>query len=234
VNFLLHHHLASLDHPGRPEVGAGAMLPDVWRMADRRARPRRDRDEERPAGALPEAAAVPGVMLGIAHHLDVDSWFHRADVFTRGERAARVALRTAPRAPKMGLFAHVAWELCLDGALVRRTGIASVLEAVGTSVAAARPEAHRLAADRLVDLPPADRAIFDVRVDAILDAIVRGPWVAGYGTADGIVERLDGVRLRMGFVALDPADRDAVARAIEALEDDADAALDELRASPRA
>jgi len=42
VNFLLHHHLAFLEL-GRPEAAAGAMLPDVWRMADRRGHTRSPR-----------------------------------------------------------------------------------------------------------------------------------------------------------------------------------------------
>src|SRR3954468_14876389 len=37
VNFLLHHHLAARDL-GSPEAAVGAMLPDLWRMADRRVR----------------------------------------------------------------------------------------------------------------------------------------------------------------------------------------------------
>src|SRR5262245_14457660 len=37
VNFVLHHHLAARDL-GSPAAGAGAMLPDLWRMADRRVR----------------------------------------------------------------------------------------------------------------------------------------------------------------------------------------------------
>jgi hypothetical protein len=226
MNFLLHHHLALRDL-GRPEAAAGAMLPDVWRMADRRARAR-DVDGERTAGAL-----VRSVTEGIAHHVSVDRWFHDAPVFTRGELAAREALRRARGARKAGLFAHVAWELCLDGALLRRVGTAPVLQAVCASLAAVRPDAHHRAADLFAGVQVEDRARFDARVDEILDAIAFGPWVAGYATASGIVERLDGVRARVGLAAMTGPDRDAVCEALGDLEPGAEAGLDEiLRAWP--
>jgi hypothetical protein len=168
---------------------------------------------------------------GVAHHLAVDAWFHRAAVFTDGETATREALRRARDAPKMGLFAHVAWELCLDGALLRRIGTESVLRDVRESVTAVRPDAHRRAADLHTGGDPPDRPTFELRVDRILDAIARGPWVAGYATAPGVVERLEGVRARFGFAPLSEADRDAVAGGLEALERDADAGLDAILAA---
>jgi hypothetical protein len=226
VNFLLHHHLAFLDF-GRPEAAAGAMLPDVWRMADRRARAR-----SMEPGA--DGGGVGSVSDGIAHHLAVDAWFHRAAVFRDGETATREALRRARDAPKMGLFAHVAWELCLDGALLRRIGSEIVLRDVRASLAAVRPDAHRRAADLHTAVPPPDRPAFEVRVDRILDAIALGPWVAGYATAPGVVERLDGLRTRFGFAALSEADRDAVAWALEDLEHAADAGLDAILDGSRA
>ncbi len=218
MNFLLHHHLALRDL-GRPEAAAGAMLPDVWRMADRRARAR---------GWEPGAAGggLGSVSDGVAHHLAVDTWFHRAAVFTDGEAATREALRRARDAPKMGLFAHVAWELCLDGALLRRVGTESMLREVRVSLAAVRPDAHRRAADLHTVIPPADRATGEARVARSLDAIALGPWVAGYATAPGVVERLEGLRTRFGFAALSAADREVVVRALGALERDADAGLD--------
>jgi hypothetical protein len=218
LNFLLHHHLALLDL-GRPEAAAGAMLPDVWRMADRRARPRG-------RAAAPEGGVVGSVCDGVAHHMAVDRWFHGAAVFTRGESRTRDALRCAREAPKMGLFAHVAWELCLDGALLRRLGTEAVLQAARASVEAVRPDAHVRAGVLHLALPPADNARFEARVERILDAIVQGPWVAGYATGPGVVERLEGIRARLGFAALSPADRQAVAGALEALRDEADRELD--------
>ena len=197
------------------------MLPDVWRMADRRARAR-----GLASGA--DGGAIASVSDGVAHHLAVDAWFHRAAVFTDGETATREALRRARDAPKMGLFAHVAWELCLDGALLRRFGTESVLRDVRVSVAAVRPDAHRLAAELHTGLEASDRPTFELRVDRILDAIALGPWVAAYATAPGVVERLDGLRARFGFTALPEADRDVVAGALEALEHNADAGVDAI------
>jgi len=220
VNFLLHHHLASRDL-GCPEAGAGAMLPDVWRMADRRARTR-SLVAARPPGV------VGSVTDGIAHHVAVDAWFHGASLFTGGEIAAREVLRRARGARKLGLFAHVAWELCLDGALLRRIGTQPVLDAVRASVVAVRPDAHHRAAELHTRPEGFDRARFEVRVDQILDAIARGPWVEGYATASGIVDRLEGLRARFGFAAMPAADREAVAAGLETLERAADAGLDSI------
>ena len=224
MNFLCHHHLASRD-VGRPEAAVGAMLPDVWRMAERLARTR-ELVVARPMGA------VGSVTDGIAHHLAVDAWFHGAAVFTSGEIAAREALRRARGARKLGLFAHVAWELCLDGALLRRVGTEAVLDAVRASVAAVRPDAHHRAADLHTRPDAFDRARFEVRVDRILDAIALGPWVKGYATASGVVERLEGVRARMGFEPMSVEDREAVASGLETLEGAADDGLEAILGSP--
>jgi hypothetical protein len=222
VNFLLHHHLAARDL-GRPEAAAGAMLPDVWRMADRRAR------TQALAAARP-AGWVGSVTDGIAHHVAVDAWFHGAPVFRSGEIAAREALCRARGARKVGLFAHIAWELCLDGALLRRLGTEAVLDAVRASVAAVRPDAHHRAAELCTRPDTFDRARFEVRVDRILDAITLGPWVVGYVTAPGIVERLEGVRARLGFPAMSVEDREATAAGLETLERAADVGLDAILA----
>lgn len=199
------------------------MLPDVWRMADRRARARDG------GGTASEVTPVSrSVEDGVRHHLEVDAWFHGTAVFDGGERAAREALRAAREAPKMGLFAHIAWELCLDGALLRRLGLKSVLDAVRGSIEAVRPDAHHRAADAQVDLPPEERRTFDRRVDEILGAIAEGRWIAGYATAAGIVERLEGLRSRLGFAAMVNEDRVRVAAALAPVERAADAGLEEI------
>ncbi|HEY5242005.1 MAG TPA: hypothetical protein VIJ22_11090 [Polyangiaceae bacterium] len=224
MNFLLHHHLAWRDL-GRPEAAAGAMLPDVWRMADRRARTR-SVDPERTVGT------VRAVTEGIAHHLEMDAWFHAAPAFTCGEVAARDALRRAPGVAKLGLFAHVTWELCLDGALLRRVGLQRQLDALRASVDSVRPDAHHRAAalhtDRRSGDPLVVRQRFESRVDQILDTIARGPWIAGYATGHGIAERVDGVRARLGFSAMSATERVAVAEGLDALAAQADDALDEI------
>jgi len=129
----------------------------------------------------------------------------------------------------MGLFGHIAWELCLDGALLRRVGMETVLGAVRGSIEAVRPDAHHRAAEAwLPDLPAGDRGRFERRVDQLLDAIAEGRWVAGYATAAGIVERLEGLRARLGFPPLAKDDREAVAAALESVEHAADAGLVEI------
>jgi hypothetical protein len=231
VNFLLHHELAARDL-GRPESAAGAMLPDVWRMADRRARARGEGNTELETGAHPEPG-LRAAAQGLAHHLRVDAWFHRAPVFVDGETAVRQVLRRAS-APKIGLFAHVAWDLCLDGALLRRRGTPRVLAELRESVASLRPVLHHRLASAHTLLPDADRALFEARVDRILDAIVAGPWVAGYATGLGIAERLDGLRRRLGLPPMSAADRESIALGLESQVARADAALDEITQAARA
>jgi hypothetical protein len=224
LNFLLHHHLAARDL-GRPEAALGAMLPDVWRMADRRARTRLPGSE---GGGPQPSPVVLSVMEGAAHHVATDVWFHGSSVFARGEVAAHDALRRAKLSRKMGLFAHIAWELCLDGALLRRIGTERVLDSLRASVAAVRPDAHHRAADHCTDIPMPDRAGFEARVDQILHALARGPWVNGYTTAAGIVDVLDRVRARLGLGPVDDSDRAAVEAGLEVLQGDADSGLDEI------
>ncbi len=217
MNFLLHHHLAARDL-AQADAAAGSMLPDVWRMADRRAR-------LRDAEVAPEAD-LKSVSDGLAHHLAVDAWFHGDPVFLQGEIAARTVLRRASSAPKLSLFAHIAWELCLDGALLRRVGLERLTRDVRVSIDALRPDVHHRVAATRVRLPAADRAAFEPRVDRILDAIAAGSWVAGYATGSGVAERLEGLRTRLGFAATSADDRNAIASGLETLARDADASLD--------
>ncbi len=224
MNFLLHHHLATRDL-GAPAAAAGAMLPDLWRMADRRVFAR----EVDGAG---ENATVRVVLAGIDHHAEIDRWFHAAPVFKSGERATFDALRGASGAPRLGLFAHIAWELCLDGALLRSVGLAVMLDALRESIAAIRPDAHRRAAElhhfARVERTDDDRGLFERRIDRILDELSRGPWIEGYMTGDGIAARLEAVRARLRFPAFTTEERSDVAAAFERLRRRADTAVSEI------
>ncbi len=224
MNFLLHHHLATRDI-GKPAAAAGAMLPDLWRMADRRV-------FAREVDGANEDETVRAVLAGIDHHATIDRWFHAAPVFKSGERATFDALRGATGAPRIGLFAHIGWELCLDGALVRRVGLATILDALGEAIAAARPDAHRRAAElhhfARVERTDEDRGLFERRVERILDELARGPWIDGYQTGDGIAARLEAVRARLRFPAFTPSERGDVAAAFERLRKRADAAVSEI------
>ncbi len=217
MNFVLHHHLASRDL-GSSAAGAGAMLPDLWRIADRRVRARRD--ARAPSPAAPLAAA----MAGIAHHLEADRWFHADSVFVEGERAAAARLAEAQiAAPRSVLFAHVLWELCLDGALLRRDGVDQVLGRLREGIAALGAEdAARAAAthhfDR-VERSASERDLFATRATRILEEVARGPWVAGYAHADGIAARIQGVRRGLGLPLMEEDDLARLAIVAERLLD---------------
>jgi hypothetical protein len=222
VNFVLHHHLAARDL-GSPAAGAGAMLPDLWRMADRRVR----------AIAGEEGDVV---LAGIAHHLVFDRWFHADPVFTEGERAAAEALRGAAiAAPRTVLFAHVLWELCLDGALLRLVGFDDVMGSVRAGIDHVRDGAGARAVERhhfgRCERSAEERASFDGRMARIFDEIARGPWIEGYQDGVGIAERIQGVRVRLGLAPMDAADRARLAEVAERLLDRAPTAVTRILAA---
>jgi hypothetical protein len=205
VNFLLHLHLAARDLAS-PTAGAGAMLPDLWRMADRRVRAQAARAQAPEGGP----AALADVLSGIDHHLRVDRWFHGDAVFLDGEREAAALLRQAAlAAPRSVLFAHVLWELCLDGALLREVGMDAMLGLLREGVAGLAGAAGQAAAIHHFDRVPrseAERAAFAERMDRILAELLRGPWIEGYRTAEGVAARVQGVRRGLGLALMDEAD----------------------------
>ncbi|MEJ7728060.1 MAG: hypothetical protein WKG00_02485 [Polyangiaceae bacterium] len=233
MNFLLHRHLAVRDL-GSGAAGIGAMLPDLWRMADRRVRPRRTTlAEARPA---PGDGIVGEVMEGVEHHLRADAWFHRAPVFTEGERLVGDRLRAAgTTAGRMSLLAHVVWEMCLDGALLRREGLAPVLAALRADF-----ERTAAAAERAADLhhwlptarPAEERDAFLARMHRLATELARGPWIEGYRDPLGLAIRAAGVRVRLGLAPLDPDDQRRVADALQPTLELSDAAVEVVLSGP--
>lgn len=202
------------------------MLPDLWRMADRRVRARADVPRKDADGAL------LAVLRGIDHHLEVDLWFHRAPVFLEGERLVRHRFRAAATsAPKLGLFAHATWEMLLDGELLRREGLEPTLDAlregfdVIAHAAQAAASAHHFdSATRSAE----ERAVFDARMHRIFTELARGPWIAGYRDGAGVVERLEGLRARFALPAFTARDRDELAAALDELVPWTEGALDAI------
>jgi hypothetical protein len=233
VNFLLHRYLAARDL-GSAAAGIGAMLPDLWRMADRRVRPALG-----PVAKGDEAGLLGDVLAGIEHHLAGDRWFHAAAPFLDGERLTAERLGDAQlEAPKIGLFAHVAWELCLDGALIRREGLGATLSALRRGFAAVRGEPASAAAalhhfDR-VGRGPGEQAAFDTALYRLFEEIARGPWISGYQSGRGVAHRVDGLRGRLGFPRLSGADRERLGTALERLSPEADLKLLAILSSRRA
>ncbi len=230
MNFLLHHDFAMTElEVAHRSVGAvGAMLPDLWRMADRRVRPR-----ELPAAALVDdrSPALRALLDGIEHHRQIDRWFHRSNVFTNGEKSLRQRLFET-KSPKLLLFAHPAWEMCLDGALLRERGVAVTASMLGVAL----DEAHAHLA-QAADIhhfehrqrPSTDRAKFDGRMARIVAAGRGGGLFEDYLHAFGIARRLAGMRMAFGFGPPETSELDRWTAALgEALEA-ADAGLIGLR-----
>jgi hypothetical protein len=231
MNFLLHRHLAARDL-GTPEAGIGAMLPDLWRMVDRRVRPARERID-----ATGSAAEVTAVLAGIDHHLAADRWFHGAAVFEDGERITRERFHAARLdAPKVALFAHVTWEMCLDGALVRRQGLERTADVLREGFATVRgiPAGAAVLMHHFgrTMRSAAERAEFDAGMERLFAAIARGPWIASYRTGEGVAARVEGMRMRLGLGTFTAADRKRLAEAIDDLASAADAAVGEILDRP--
>jgi hypothetical protein len=222
LNFLLHFHLALADS-GDEATALGAMLPDLWRMAAREARARR--------GLEPLDDRTVRVSRGIEHHFELDAWFHHQPAFAVLEDATTELLAEADagRSRRLKLFAHVAAEMALDGALIRRDGAplrASVSAAIGAHAdqAALAAEHHHGARRRAAGVDPAR---FTDRMARLFDAVATFSLPGGYATADGLATRLAGVRASFGMVA-DPSDLARWAAGFERVAPRADAALVEI------
>jgi hypothetical protein len=221
MNFLLHREWA-LRETGDPVLASASMLPDLWRMVERRARlgSRHFRIDE------PTDSAT----RGLVHHLTTDRWFHDDPLFTEGEQATVRAVQEAGvRSEKMILFAHPLWELCLDGALVRALGwdytqqaLADARVAAGGAAAEAIAESAGLS--RLLP-EQAARTAFSARLESLWDALQEGRWIAAYTTPHGLAECMVRMRQRVGFGEVASSDRARLERAIATLEGPADAAI---------
>ena len=221
-------------------AGLGAMLPDLWRMADRQMRARPGLDGPGPRG--PDEELVSDLLRGIEHHLEVDAWFHVHPAFVEGERALIERFRASElRARKMGLFAHIAWELCLDGALLRRIGVDGVLAELRQDLAracepgsAAPSSPSALDRTALRHRPALGEAggldAFARRLEDLLERLAWGDWIPGYAHGSGIVARLGGVRRRVGLGRFEASDARVLAGLFEQALREADQRLDALLA----
>jgi hypothetical protein len=151
VNFFAHALVASWRSPS-PAFALGAMLPDLAGMVGARTPP------------VEHAELAAGIDL---HHA-TDRAFHRLPVFVAATGAIQRQLisRGLARGPAAGA-AHVAFELCLDGALIDEPHAVphylAALEIARGELAAAIPWPPAAAArwpvllDRLADSAPPER-----------------------------------------------------------------------------
>lgn len=209
------------------------MLPDLWRMVDRRVRPIHG-----PIATVGGSDELASVLWGIEHHLQVDRWFHSAEAFLEGERRTIESLRASQvDAPKLGLFAHIAWELCLDGSLVRREGFEETLQTLRDGFDAVGAPAHRAVElhhfDR-IQRTTSERHAFEDGLQGLIAELTRGRLIGGYQSGPGVVRRVEGIRVRLGFPGFDEADRLKLGDVFEALGPHADAALSDLTMRDRA
>jgi hypothetical protein len=224
LNFLLHRHVA-LAATGSDLAATGAMLPDLWRMAHRRLHAPWRR-------LVGEAASEPEsrVVSGLWHHRATDEWFHDHPAFTGGEAAVKRRIAEAHvTSSRLALLAHPIWEICLDGALVRREGAGSLRLALARAFTAAR--GPTLALEARLGLPLAEQLALRERMDRIESALVQDPWIDAYQSGEGVAYCIDRVRRRVGLGFMEPADLTRLAAALAPLASRADEALDQLVAA---
>jgi hypothetical protein len=207
------------------------MLPDLWRMADRAMRARRAPelrvgDDREPASEL---------LTGVLHHLEADRWFHQTNVFKEGERTLARELLTVG-VPKLVLFAHPAWEMCLDGALLLSLDFDEARAKLFEDVLLATPGLDAVAQQHGADALP-HRDGFRKRFERILAAVTEGRWIGSYRSGAGLAQCLGGIRKRFALPPWSEEEEsvtalileDALGRAVEGLT-----RLESDRASHRA
>lgn len=158
----------------------------------------------------------------------MDDLFHRGPILSEGEKiATRYLKEAAIGGEKVLLFGHVAWEICLDGALLRRFGLAAIKEGLRGELAALGPDALEAALrHHNPELAATDRRAADAAVLGMLHQLVWGQWIDGYLDGEGITQRLDGVRRRLRLAPLGVEDRRKCAGALDRLLVEADSVLD--------
>ncbi len=217
MNFLLHRHFARIEL-GSPAAGVGAMLPDLWRMAHRGMRAR--------AGAHADTGSVRWLQQGVAHHLAADVWFHKTEPFLRGERELARAL-AGLGIPKLVLFAHPAWELCLDGALLARGHFEGELGSLRADVRSVEGSLGAIAAlHGASTLEPPEQLARGM--ERLLEGLLDGRWLTAYQSGHGLARCVGGMRRRLGLPAFAEEDEALVASALEDALERADGALTEL------
>jgi hypothetical protein len=207
------------------------MLPDLWRMADRSVRAARGE-------VASDLARVADVLAGVTHHERADRVFHSCSAFEDGERRLGEAL-LAIDAPRLALFAHIAWEICLDGALVRRDGQPLLADIRAATLEAARRDDDVSALDLAARAHHAARKTqplperFTPRMDRLLAEVAKGDWIAGYARGPFVADRIQGIRSGFDFPPLTRAQHAALGALFDETIGGAGEALDEvLRLAP--
>jgi hypothetical protein len=146
----------------------------------------------RPAGRIRLLAR------GVLHHLAVDQSFHQDEsLLGLGQRLATDVLRHSGW-PRPGLLAHPAWELALDGALLRNRGADHVIDQLRMGLATLdQSTLDALAAG--YRLPCGPEPGFRERLLGLLARLHDGAWPRGYAEPDGLARRLAGLARRVGL-----------------------------------
>ncbi len=229
MNFLLHRHFAT-DELDSNVAGMGSMLPDLWRMADRRMRARRLGPFAEPSPEAPSScghhAHTRALQAGVTHHLEADTWFHQTEVFVGGERMLSQQFATVG-APKLVLLAHPAWEMCLDGALLLKGDFDETLQSLRADLRTARC-GFEIVADLHGATTLPDRTQFSERMDRFCRGLTDGRWIGSYRSGDGLADCVGRIREQFGLPSWSEAQEALAALMLEQALERAREALSQL------
>jgi len=212
MNFLSHGLL--VHRRGSADLLIGSALPDLAPLADRRLRltkPRLERLERDGAAEIAE---------GCRHHQQVDRAFHYGEPFHRVRHRVEDAIDGDDLPIWRSMLAHMLVEIGIDAEILRRyPGFARQTY----------PEAF----DRYPwdDLMARLERACGASTEALYDLVGRfdsGAFLLSYETDDGILDRIDGMSLRLGRRELGSLGRDALAPAVAVARRDAAESFDEL------
>ena len=192
----------------------GSALPDLAPLADRRLRltaPRLERLER--DGAADVAA-------GCRHHHKVDRAFHYGEPFHRARHVVEDAIVGDDLPLWKSMLAHMLVEIGIDAEILRRF-----------------PDFARKTYPAAFDHYPWDDLLSrieracDSPTDALADLVGRfdsGAFLLSYESDAGVLDRIDGMSLRLGRRELGSYGRDALVEAVAAARRTAAESFDEL------
>ena len=212
MNFLSHGLLVRRRESA--DLLVGSALPDLAPLADRRLRltpPRLERLEQ-DGGA--EVAA------GCRHHHKVDRAFHYGEPFHRARRAVEGTIEGDDLPLWKSMLAHMLVEIGIDAEILRRY-----------------PDFARQTYPEAFDCYPWDDLMNRIEhacgapADALADLVGRfdsGAFLLSYETDEGVLDRIDGMSLRLGRRELGSYGRDALVGAVAEARRAAAESFDEL------
>ncbi len=189
MNYLSHYHYnhAVCGRPALPYFVMGVALPDLWSRFSRRKRIR----WKSVSAATPRDPVGAPLRAGLLNHIEADRWFHALPAFVRMQRSTRARVEMDSAGGGISdLLAHLAVELALDHALLRR--IPALADEFYDRLAECDSDEVARSAGELGDV--------DTRgLDAVIDGFVSRRYLREYRRPDGLIEAMQLILSQTAF-----------------------------------